>query len=92
MPEWNGQLKQCTGFLRHVRKFCVGDIRQSQEWRCGSRAKSGEISFSDHSPGVGRGMHAAGVNAGARSREFYRQGNLPVLSWPPAEGTSAPVG
>ena len=42
--------------------------------------------------GAGRGMRAAGVNAGTRSREFYRQGKLPVLSWPPAEGTSAPVG
>ena len=54
---------------RHGRKFCVSENRQSQKWRCGNRAESGELPLATIVPGVGRGMRAAGVNAGARSRE-----------------------
>ena len=38
---------------RHGRKFCVGDNRQSQEWRCGNSAESGELPLHDQTPGSG---------------------------------------
>ena len=58
----------------HGRKFCVSEKRQRQEWRCGNRAESGELPLATIVPGVGHGMRAAGVNAGARSRESYCRG------------------
>ena len=37
----------------HGRKLCVSEIRQSQEWRSGNRAESGEHPLLYHSPGRG---------------------------------------
>ncbi len=54
---------------RHGRKFCVSDIRQSQEWRCGNRAESGEHPLPHPAPGrvpqyARRGLECCGVLAG----------------------------
>ena len=48
--EWVSRHQDKIG---HGRKFCVGDIRQSQGWCCGNRAESGELSHGDHSFGSG---------------------------------------
>ena len=43
----------------HGRKFCVSDIRQSQEWRCGNRAKIGLNPLRTITPEVRSGMRAS---------------------------------
>jgi hypothetical protein len=40
-------------------EFCVSDIRQSQEWRCGNRAKIGLNPLRTITPEVRSGMRAS---------------------------------
>ena len=52
-------LDEMESKIRHGRKFCVSDIRQSQEWRCGNRAKIGLNPLRTTTPEVRSGMHAS---------------------------------
>ena len=47
-----------TLISRHGRKFCVSDIRQSQEWRCKNRAEFGLYPLITGVPGTQGGMRA----------------------------------
>jgi hypothetical protein len=68
--------------MRHFVKFCVSDIRQSQEWCCENSAGFGLIPLVTGSRSGRTGMRAAcGVNAGSLVAAYYAKGISRQLGW-----------
>ena len=63
--------------MRHSRKFCVSEFRQSQElWTTDGTVRL--TSLVCRTPGERRGMRALGVNAAAAGREHSGAGQWRV--------------